>query len=111
MKKPNNLLRCLLKSGAVNISPLRCAAAGALATALLCSALPASAASLVLTTTAPTPGPNDVYNFIGPDDKGAAIAGGDETDYVATGRPTQGQYFTTPSGSGTYLITDIWARH
>jgi hypothetical protein len=105
MKTPNKTSNGFCCSGGVKAL---LAVAGL--TAVL-AGISASAATLVLETTDPTPGSNDVYNFTGPDDKGAAIAGGDATDYVATGRPTQGQYFTTPSGSGTYLITDIWARH
>jgi len=107
MNLPKNCLCFLRQPGEKNISPARCAAAGVLA--LLGSALPGSAATMELTTNEPTAGPDDVYYFNGADDKGAAWS--DEYDYVATGRPTQGQYFTTPSGSGTYLITDIWARH
>ena len=105
MKTPNKTSNGFRCSGGVKAL---LAVAGL--TAVL-AGISASAATLVLETTDPTPGSNDVYNFTGPDDKGAAIAGGDATAYVATGRPTQGQYFTTPSGSGTYLITDIWARH
>lgn len=70
------------------------------------------AATLVLTTTPPAPGPFDVYNFAGADSDSSNINGGaDQQTYVAYDRPTQGQNFTTPSGSGTFLISDIWIRH
>jgi hypothetical protein len=83
-----------------------------MAGALLWPALSAPAATMVLTNTAPTPGPDDQYQFIGSPDKGGSIGDNDQYDYVATGRPTQGQTFTTstnfPPG---YYITDIWAQH
>ena len=107
MNIPNNLRGFLRQPKASSSRRWCCAAAGVLA--LLGAAFPASSATLELTTNEPTVGSDDVYYFSGADDKGGAWS--DEYDYVATGRPTQGQYFTTPSGSGTYLITDIWARH
>jgi hypothetical protein len=104
------------------VSPLSCspkktgafraAALAVMAGALLCPALSAPAATLVLTNVAPTPGQDDQYQFIGSSDKGGSIGDNDQYDYVATGRPTQGQTFTTstnfPAG---YYITDIWAQH
>jgi hypothetical protein len=111
MKTSNNLVDPLLKSG----KPVRTSRSVALATlalALLGSALPASAANMVLTTTEPTPGPNDVYNFAGADNDAANVNGGaDQQTYVAFDRPTQGQNFTTPAGAGGYLISDVWIRH
>ncbi len=76
------------------------------------AALSASAASLVLTTETPTPGTFDVYNFTGADNDTLNVGGGgDGQTYVAYDRPTQGQNFTTPAGSGSFLISDIWIRH
>ena len=70
------------------------------------------AASLILTTDAPVPGTADVYNFAGADNDTLNINGGaDQQNYIAYDRPTQGQTFTTPAGSGTFLVTDIWIRH
>jgi hypothetical protein len=86
--------------------------AGVLAAALLCTSLPAAAASLELTTIEPIPGANDVYSFAGADNDAVNINGGaDQQNYVAFDRPTQGQTFTTPSGTGSFLISDIWIRH
>jgi hypothetical protein len=84
-----------------------------MAGALLWAVIPASAASLTLTTTAPTPGTNDVYNFEGGENDDANIASGaDQNTYIAPDRPTQGQILTTPTGSaGGYVLSDIWIRH
>ena len=86
-------------------------AAGALATALLSSALPASAATLVLTTTPPTPGANDISNFYGADNHTENVSVQDQQTYIAIDRPTQGQTFTTPASPSGFLISDIWVRH
>jgi hypothetical protein len=84
----------------------------ALVAAVWFAAVTVPAASLVLTSDQPTPGTFDVYNFLGADSDTANINGGaDQQTYVAYDRPTQGQTFTTPAGSGTFLITDIWIRH
>lgn len=112
MKTSNNIIGPLLKpSKPVRTS--RSVALAALALALLCSTMPSSAATFVLTPTAPVPGPDDVYNFAGADNDAVNINGGaDQQNYVAFDRPTQGQTFTTPAGSATgYLISDIWIRH
>ncbi len=91
---------------------MRCSVAAVLATVLLGSALSVSAATLVLTADNPIPGANDVYNFAGADNDVENVnAGADQQTYVAYDRPTQGQTFTTPTGSGTFLISDIWIRH
>lgn len=85
----------------------------ALVIAALALAHPVGAATLVLTTNAPTPAANDVYNFVGGANDDANISGGsDQNTYVAPDRPTQGQVFTTgTSSSGGYLLKDIWIRH
>jgi len=70
------------------------------------------AASLIITNETPVPGTFDVYNFAGADSDTSNINGGaDQQTYVAYDRPTQGQTFTTPPGTGTFLISDIWIRH
>ena len=74
--------------------------------------LSVSAATLVLTHRVPTPGTYDVSSFAGADNDTANVAGGaDQQTYVAPDRPTQGQTFTTPASSGSFLISDIWIRH
>jgi len=76
------------------------------------AAISAPAATLVLTTTEPTPGPHDVYNFAGADNDTLNVSGGaDQQTYLAPDRPTQGQTFTTPAGAGGFLISDVWIRH
>lgn len=84
----------------------------ALCLAALLAAASAPAASLVLTTTPPTPGTYDVYNFAGADSDTSNLNGGaDAENYIAYDRPTQGQTFTTPAGSGSFVLSDIWIRH
>ena len=89
--------------------------AKALSTAALIALLPAisvPAATLVLTTNAPVPGTQDVYSFSGADNDTVNVGGGaDQNTYIAPDRPTQGQTFTTPAGSGTFLVSDIWVQH
>jgi hypothetical protein len=82
------------------------------------------AATLTLSTTAPTPGTNDIYNFSGASHEGANVGDGgayadgpanDAFTYVAGDRADQGQTFTTaatpaavsstPSGRGTPATT------
>ena len=84
-----------------------------MAGAFFWSALSASGATLTLTTNAPTPGTDDVYNFGGGANDDANIGNGaDASTYIAPDRNTQGQTFTTGSGpTNGFLLTDIWIRH
>lgn len=84
---------------------------GTLLAGLLCAAS-LSAATLVLTTTDPTPGADDVYNFSGGVGDNFNVSGGvDDATYVAYDQRMQGQIFTTGGSSGGYLLSDIWIRH
>src|SRR5580698_2582173 len=85
-------------------------------------ALPVSGVTLSLGSWWPVPGPCDIYNFSGANvDMQNVFAAGnapatngsanDSWTYVANDRPTQGQTFTTGSGPGGYLLTDVWVRH
>ena len=91
------------------------------AATILCLTLPVQAATLTITTNAPTPGTNDIYNFTGagmdmnnvyggtpPATNGAA---NDAFTYVAGDRADQGQTFTTGSNTNGYTITAVWLRH
>ncbi len=78
------------------------------------------AASLALSSSAPTPGSNDIYNFSGAShdgvnvSDGAAYADGADNDgftYVAGDRADQGQTFTTGNNTNGYLVNAIWVRH
>ena len=87
---------------------------------LLGLALPIEAATLNLTTNAPLPGANDIYNFTGAVHDGANVndggsyadgAANDAFTYVAGDRGDQGQTFTTGSNTNGYLLTAVWLRH
>jgi len=69
-------------------------------------------------TTAPMPGPHDVYNFIGAtkdsDNVGTTSIDGatnDATTYVAFDRGSQGQFFVTGDSESAYQITGFWYQH
>ncbi len=82
------------------------------------------AATLSFSSTQPTPGANDIYNWVGAGfdadnvgGSGVNADGGanngpanDATTYVANNRPAQGQTFTTGSFSNGYLLTAFTAR-
>jgi autotransporter-associated beta strand protein len=87
---------------------------------LLGLSLSAQAASLTLSTSAPTPGTNDVYNFTGAGrdaqnvSDGSSYADGAANDaftYVAGDRPSQGQTFTTGTNPDGYTLKSVWLRH
>jgi alpha-D-xyloside xylohydrolase len=80
------------------------------------------AVTMSLSSTAPIPGPYDLYNFAGANmdmnnvylSGSAPATNGPANDgytYVANDRTGQGQTFTTGANDGGYLLTDIWARH
>jgi hypothetical protein len=80
----------------------------------------AHAGSLNLSSTAPTPGANDIYNLTGSaDDAGNVNDGGtyqngwlnDGFSYVAGDQTTKGQTFTTGGLVGGYILSDIWLQH
>jgi hypothetical protein len=69
-------------------------------------------------TTAPTPGPYDIYNFVGAttdaDNVGTTTRDGatnDATTYVAFDRGSQGQFFVTGDSEPVYQITGFWYQH
>lgn len=93
---------------------------GMLVGAILGLALPTYALTLALSTTAPTPGANDIYNFTGASHdgvnvgNGAAYANGSANDvftYVAGDRTDQGQTFTTGSNPDGYVVSTLWVQH
>jgi len=79
----------------------------------------ASALTLTLCDTVPTPGPADAFNFSGAVNDGANVSdgrvypegpGNDQFTYVAGDRPHQGQTFTTGSHPKGYIIKAVWVR-
>jgi hypothetical protein len=91
-----------------------------LAVVVLGAALPASALTLNISSVAPTPDADDIYNFAGADRDGLNVANGavyadgsanDVYTYVAGDRTDQGQTFTTGSDPDGYVVTAIWVRH
>jgi hypothetical protein len=88
-----------------------------LATVMILSA-GVQAATVTFHTTAPTPSPYDIYNFVGAardlNNVGTATADGafnDATTYVAMDRGAMGQTFKTGTSKPVYLLTGIWVRH
>jgi DUF1680 family protein len=82
--------------------------------------LVALAASLALTSMAPTPGAYDIYNFSGASHDGANVGNGsafpdgaanDAYTYIAGDRADQGQTFITGSNPNGYYVNAIWVRH
>lgn len=66
-------------------------------------------------TTNPSPGPHDIYNFIGAtkdsDNVGTTSIDGatnDATTYVAYDRGSQGQFFVTGDSAPAYQVTGFW---
>ena len=94
---------------------------GFVALAFALGATRASALSLSLSAVAPTPGDNDISNFIGADmdmnnvyGDAAPTTNGSANDtftYVAGDRPHQGQTFATSTNSDGYMCTGIWVQH
>lgn len=92
---------------------------GAILTACL-MALPATAARLTFSPTAPSPGSHDVFHFEGAARDGQNVrdsgsysdgSANDAFTYVASDRRNQGQSFTTGTHPGGYRVTAVWARH
>src|SRR5437867_11637248 len=82
------------------------------------------AATLTFSSTQPTAGTNDIYNWVGAgfdadnvggtgvNADGGANNGGanDATTYVANNRPAQGQTFVTGSATNGYTLSAFTAR-
>ena len=70
------------------------------------------AANASFSTTAPTPGPDDIANLTGAPVLGSNVASGiPEACYLADDRPVQGQVFTTGPNPSGYLLTAVTLRH
>jgi len=76
------------------------------------------AATVSFHTTAPTPGPYDVYNFVGATRDANNVGTtpydswlNDEWTYLAIDRAAQGQTFLTGSSNPVYLLTGFWIQH
>jgi hypothetical protein len=79
-----------------------------------------SAQALVITfqTTAPTPGPLDVFNFVGATRDANNVGTtpydswlNDEWTYIALDRAAVGQTFVTGASNPVYLLTGFWIQH
>ena len=86
--------------------------------ALMSLMAPVQAAIVTFHTTAPTPGPQDVYNLVGAtrdgDNVGTTPDDGwlnDEWTYVALDRAAVGQTFVTSDSEAVYLCTGLWIQH
>lgn len=76
------------------------------------SAIPAQAANLSWSDTAPTINNADIANYTGTtSDAGNILAGNDAGTYVAGGRGQQGQTFTTGSNANGYTLTSVTLKH
>jgi len=84
------------------------------------TALSANAATVSYSTTAPTPGANDIYNLTGAANDGANVNDGgvyadgganDAFTYVAFDRGAMGQTFTTGGSLTGYSLGAIWLQH
>lgn len=82
--------------------------AGLISTASLSAA---TTNTLNFQPTAPTPGPNDIYNFIGSSTVAGNVGNGAQSGftYCAFNNLSQGQTFTTGPTGGK--VTAIWVRH
>jgi hypothetical protein len=67
---------------------------------------------------APTPGPDDVYNFVGATRDANNVGTtpydswlNDEWTYLALDRAAQGQTFVTGGSNPVYLLTGFWIQH
>ncbi len=76
------------------------------------------AVEITFHTTEPTPGPYDVYNFVGAatdsDNVGTTTRDGatnDATTYVAYDRGSQGQFFVTGDSEPVYQVAGFWYQH
>ncbi len=85
---------------------------------IMCLSTPVQAVTISFHTTEPTPGPHDVYNFVGAtkdsDNVGTTSIDGatnDATTYVAMDRGSQGQFFVTGDSKPAYQITGFWYQH
>jgi hypothetical protein len=67
--------------------------------------------AITIHTEAPTPGPDDISNFVGAPNDAENVGGGDDaTTYVAHDRGGQGQTFLTGDNEAGYLITGVWVQ-
>jgi len=80
----------------------------------------ASALTLAISSSPPSPSPADVYNLTGAANDEANVNDGgtysngvdnDVFTYVAGDRPAQGQTFTTGANPKGYTLTSLWVRH
>jgi hypothetical protein len=72
----------------------------------------AHAATLSWSSTAPTPGANDISNFVGTTSDANNINGGNDSGtYIAGNRPQVGQTFTTGGNAGGYTLNAIALQH
>jgi hypothetical protein len=83
--------------------------------AIMSLSVPVQALTISFHTTEPTPGPHDVYNFVGAtkdsDNIGTTSIDGatnDATTYVAFDRGSQGQFFVTGDSAPAYQIIGFW---
>jgi hypothetical protein len=84
----------------------------------MCLPMSVWAAVVTFHTAEPTPGPDDVHNFVGASRDANNVGTYDydtwlnnETTYIADDRPAQGQTFVTGSSEPVYLLTAVWIRH
>ncbi|MBN2183184.1 MAG: discoidin domain-containing protein [Sedimentisphaerales bacterium] len=68
-------------------------------------------ATVDFVTTAPTPGTDDISNFVGPTKDSENISGGDDNRLVSMSRPAQGQTFLTGDNAAGYSMTGLWIQH
>jgi hypothetical protein len=67
--------------------------------------------AITIQTEAPTPGADDISNFVGAPNDAENVGGGDDaTTYVAHDRGGQGQTFLTGDNEAGYLITGVWVQ-
>lgn len=67
--------------------------------------------AITIYTEAPTPGADDISNFVGAPNDAENVGGGDDaTTYVAHDRGGQGQTFLTGDNEAGYLITGVWVQ-
>jgi len=89
-----------------------------LCTMLISLSASVQAATVTFSTIAPTPGPYDVYNFVGATRDANNVGTtpydswlNDEWTYLALDRAAQGQTFVTGSSNPVYLLTGFWLQH
>lgn len=90
----------------MKIQPQKLLRLGTLLPGLLFAVSLPAQTTLNYLTSAPTPGPKDIYNFTGSATSAGNVSG---NDYVAFDQPSQGQTFTNGASAGK--VTAIWVRH